>query len=487
MNKFYITTPIYYASGRPHIGHAFATVYADVIARYREISGEEVFFSVGVDEHGAKIAQLAERENKKPQDFVDEMFLAYKKAWQVLNVKYGDFIRTTDQRHKKGVNFFLEKLQKNGDIFKGEYEGFYCVGCEKFIFEKDLIGGFCPDHRRKPEKIKETNYFLNLKKYLPKIRELIESDELKIVPASRKNEALAFIGEEPESFSLSRERVKWGIPYPGDESQTIYVWVEALMNYLTVLDYPDGERYKNFWPPDLQIIGAEINKFHTIFWPALLLAVGERLPKEIFIHGLFTINGAKMSKAAGNVIDPLVLAEKFGGDAVRYLLLSQFPAGEHGDVAESRFVEKYNSDLANGLGNLFERILALAVKYKENFGDLRVRGIKQEDKIDRFIAELCRSNENNYRQKMDGYQLYEALGVVFFLAKKFDQYINQKEPWKLFGKNDREKLEECLDSLIFGAEKIISWLTPFMPIKMAAAVRAFKEINPEKLNLFPRF
>lgn len=481
MNKFYITTPIYYASGRPHIGHAFATVYADVVARYKEINGEEVFFSVGTDEHGAKIAQLAEQENKKPQDFVDEMFLAYREAWRVLNVKYGDFVRTTDQRHKKGASFFLQKLQKGGDIFKGEYEGLYCVGCEKFVFEKDLVDGFCPDHRRKPEKIKETNYFLNLKKYIPKIRELIESDELKIFPVSRKNEALAFIGENPGSFSLSRERVKWGIPYPGDENQTIYVWVEALLNYLTVLDYPDGERYKKFWPPDLQIIGAEINKFHAVFWPALLLAVGESLPKEIFIHGLFTINGGKMSKTAGNVVDPMVLAEKFGADAVRYLLLSQFPAGEHGDVAESRFIEKYNSDLANGLGNLFERILALAVKYKENFGDF-----KRKDKIDGFIAELCQSGENNYRQKMDSYQLYEALGVVFFLARKFDQYVNQNEPWKLFNENGREKLEECLSGLIFGVEKIILWLTPFMPAKAALAADAFRAISPQKLNLFPR-
>lgn len=481
MNKFYITTPIYYASGRPHIGHAFATIYADVIARYKEINGEEVFFSVGTDEHGAKIAQLAKQENKEPQDFVDEMSSAYKEAWQVLNVKYGDFIRTTDQGHKKGASFFLKKLQESGDIFKGEYEGLYCVGCEKFVFEKDLTDGFCPDHRRKPEKIKETNYFLNLKKYLPKIRELIESDELKIFPVSRKNEALAFMDEEPESFSLSRERVKWGIPYPGDESQTIYVWVEALLNYLTVLDYPDGERYKKFWPPDLQIIGAEINKFHTVFWPALLLAVGEFLPKEIFIHGLFTINGNKMSKTAGNVVDPMILAEKFGADAVRYLLLSQFPAGEHGDVAESRFVEKYNSDLANGLGNLFERILALAVKYKENFGDF-----KQKKEIDGFIAELCRSSENNYRQRMDDYQLYEALGVIFFLARKLDQYVNQNEPWKLFNENGREKLEECLNGLIFGVKKIILWLTPFMPAKAALAADAFKAINPQKLNLFPR-
>ncbi|MEK7568133.1 MAG: methionine--tRNA ligase [Patescibacteria group bacterium] len=481
MNKFYVTTPIYYASGRPHIGHAFATIYADVIARYREINGEEVFFSAGVDEHGAKIAKLAGQENKEPQDFVDEMSLTYKEAWRVLNVKYGDFIRTTDWRHKKGASFFIQKLQESGDIFKGEYEGLYCVDCEKFVFEKDLTDGFCPDHRRKPEKTKETNYFLNLKKYLPKIRKLIESDELKIFPVSRKNEALAFIGEEPENFSLSRERVKWGIPYPGDENQTIYVWVEALTNYLTVLDYPEGERYKKFWPPDLQIIGAEINKFHTVFWPALLLAVGERLPKEIFIHGLFTVNGAKMSKTAGNVIDPVVLAEKFGGDAIRYLLLSQFPAGEHGDVAESRFAEKYNSDLANGLGNLFERILALIVKYKENFGDFN-----REEKLDSFIAELCRSSENNYRQKMDSYQLYEALGVVFFVAKKLDQYINQNEPWKLFGKNDLDKLNQCLNSLIFGVEKIILWLTPFLPTKAVAAANVFKETNPRKLNLFPR-
>jgi len=484
MNKFYITTPIYYATDRPHAGHAFATIYADVIARHHRLKGGEVFFSVGTDEHGAKVAEKAGRENKTPQDYVNEMSSRYKETWRVLDIDYSDFIRTTDERHKKGVLRFIQKLVESQSIYKDKYEGLYCVGCEKFLTEKELINGLCPDHLKPPQKISEENHFFNLQKYLPELRQKIISGEFKIIPESRRNEAIGLIDSKIPDFSISREKVKWGIGYPGGPNQTIYVWAEALMNYVTVLDFPDGEKYKKFWPADLHLIGAEINKFHTIFWPAMLLAINQHLPKEIFIHGLFTIDGRKMSKTVGNVIDPREMVAKFGADGSRYLLLSQFPASEHGDIKKEEFIKKYNSDLANGIGNLFERVLTMAK-------DADLRGLNADlrgpDKPDKEILDFYKKTQTSYSSKMDNYQLYEALAIVFSFVKKIDQYINQKEPWRLI-QNKNPEAEKILTTLIFGVKNIITWLKPFMPAKMEEAERYIKNLGStsKKLNLFPR-
>jgi len=483
MNKFYITTPIYYTTCRPHAGHAFTTIYADVIARYQKLKGKEIFFSVGTDEHGMKVAEEAEKENKVPQDYVDEISSYYKKTWQSLNIDYSDFIRTTEARHKNGVWKFIEKLIESESIYKDKYEGLYCLNCEKFLTEKELINGLCPDHLKPPQKISEENYFFNLKKYLSEVRQKIVTDELKIRPESRRNETLNLIDAGVPDFSISREKVKWGISYPNDSNQMIYVWVEALMSYVTVLDFPTGEKYKRFWPADLQIIGAEINRFHTIFWPAILLAIREPLPKEIFIHGLFTVNGQKMSKTLGNVIDPLALTEKFGADATRYLLLSQFPASEHGDIKEEQFIKKYNADLANGIGNLFERVFTMAKSYGYQSYETKSHKIGCDKEILIFQEKI----EAAYSEKMNNYQLYETLSYVFSFAKKLDQYINQKEPWRLI-QNKNSEAEKILTTLIFGVKNIISWLKPFMPSKMEEVKNYLKNLNSQsgKLNLFPR-
>ncbi len=479
MNKFYVTTPIYYATGKPHIGHAFATLYADVIARYEKIKNNDVFLVVGTDEYGTKVAEKAAQKNETPREFVDEISSFYKEAWRELNVNYDDFIRTTEDRHKKGVLKFIQRLIESGSIYKGKYEGLYCSNCEKFLTEKELVNGLCPDHLKPPQKISEENYFFNLKKYLPRVRQKISDDELKIRPESRRKETLNLIDADIADFSISREKVKWGIGYPGDPNQTIYVWAEALMNYVTVLDFPDGEKYKKFWPVDLHVIGVEINRFHTIFWPAMLLAIKEPLPREIFIHGLFTINGQKMSKSIGNVIYPLALVKKFGSDSSRYLLLSQFPASEHGDIKEESFVKKYNADLANGIGNLFERIFTLAIKYKYNCDD--------GDDYDEEIKDFQEKTEAAYGEKMDNYLLYDALTEVFSFVKKLDQYIDVNKPWRLIKERNSET-EEILNTLIFGVEKIIAWLRPFMPMKMEEAEKYLLELETqeEKLNLFPR-
>ncbi|MBI3638317.1 methionine--tRNA ligase [Candidatus Wolfebacteria bacterium] len=482
--KFYITTPIYYASGEPHIGHALTTICADVISRYQKSKGKEVFLLTGLDEHGSKIAGKAEVAGKTPQEFVDAIAPKYTEAWTALNIKYNDFIRTSSEKHKKGVIEFIKKIEDKGDIYESFYEGLYCVDCEKFYTEKELVGGLCPDHLKPPQKLKEKNYFFNLKKYLPEIREKIKNGKLKIIPDARKNEILSIIDSGIPDFSITREkdRVKWGIPYTKDETQLIYVWVDALANYITALGYSDGENFKKFWPTDIHTIGADIAKFHAIFWPGLLLSAGLPLPKIIFAQGLITVNGQKMSKTIGNVISPNDLIPKFGPDGTRYLLLSQFPTPEHGDVKADNFSEKYNSDLANGLGNLFERIFTMVLNYEIEIN---------ETKISPEIKNSVRETKKQYESDFENFNLFGALQTIFGFVKKLDQYINEKEPWNMHKNKDAELLM-VLNSLFYGAEEIIKLIEPFMPEKTGLAADFAQKIKnremPEetKLNLFPR-
>jgi len=484
MEKFYLTTPIYYASGKPHIGHSFTSVFADVVARWQKSKGKDIFFSAGLDEHGSKIEEKAKKENKDPQKFTDEIAQSYLSAWKNLGIGYTDFIRTTSLKHEKGVLEFIKKLWDAGDIYEGEYEGLYCVGCENFVLERNLVDGLCPDHLIAPQKIKEKNYFFNLKKYLPEIKKKIEKGELKIIPDSRKNETLAMMESGVSDFSVTRENLQWGISFPYGKNQTIYVWADALMNYATVLDYPNGENFKKYWPPDLHIIGAEINKFHSIYWPAMLMSADLLLPKEIFIHGLFTVNGQKMSKTTGNIIDPIELAEKFGADAARYLLLSQFPASEHGDVKAEEFARKYNSDLANGIGNLLERSFTMMIDYRGGI-------LGDKNGLEEKIKSSVEKTEKNYENNFDNYKLYEALADVFAFIKKLDVYINEEQPWAL-NKNKDNKLDMVLSTLLFGIEKIIVWLEPFMPNKIGEVknhilkLQSGKLKKGDKLGLFPR-
>ena len=474
MEKFYLTTPIYYASGKPHIGHSFTSVFADVVARWQKSKGKDIFFSAGLDEHGSKIEEKAKKENKDPQKFTDEIAQSYLSAWKSLGIEYSDFIRTTSLKHKNGVLDFVKKLRDAGDIYEGEYEGLYCVGCENFVLERNLVNGLCPDHLIAPQKIKEKNYFFNLKKYLPEIKKKIEKGELKIIPDSRKNETLAMMESGVSDFSVTRENLQWGIPFPYHKNQTVYVWAEALMNYATILDYPNGENFKKYWPPDLHIIGAEINKFHSIYWPAMLMSADLLLPKEIFIHGLFTVNGQKMSKTTGNIIDPIELAEKFGADAARYLLLSQFPASEHGDVKAEEFARKYNSDLANGIGNLLERSFTMMIDYRGGI-------LGDKNGLEEKIKSSVEKTEKNYENNFDNYKLYEALADVFAFIKKLDVYINEEQPWAL-NKNKDNKLDMVLSTLLFGIEKIIVWLEPFMPNKIGEVKNHILKLQSGKLK-----
>ncbi|MFA6918624.1 MAG: methionine--tRNA ligase [Patescibacteria group bacterium] len=452
--KFYVTTPIYYVNGEPHIGSAYTTIAADVLARFHRMKGEEVFFLTGTDEHGTKVAQTAQEQNLTPQEFTDIISSKYQLAWDILDISNDDFIRTTSQRHKDLVKIFVTKLKEVGAIYEGEYEGLYCVGCERFLTEKELVNGECPDHKKKPELIKEKNYFFNLKKYLPEIEEKISSDEIRILPEKIKKEVLGLFKQGLNDFSVTREKVKWGIEVPFDSSQVVYVWADALLNYITALGYgsKDDLLFRKFWPANLHLMAKEIIKFHAIFWPAMLLAVGEELPQTIFAHGFFTVDGQKMSKSLGNAIDPMELVKQFGSDATRFMLLSQFPFGQDGDVKVGNFVIQYNSDLANGVGNLTSRVLTMAEKYFD--------GIVPEK--DSELAEPVKNIWSEYEKAMTSFEVDKAIEAIKKLNGLCDAYVEENKPWQL-AKDDKEKLSKVIYNLLEALRHLGVMLYPIMP------------------------
>jgi methionyl-tRNA synthetase len=475
MNKaFYITTPIYYATARPHLGHAFTTVTADVIARYHRQKKEKVFLLTGTDEHGAKVAACAAQEKVEPQAFVDTMAAEYQAIWKTLDIKYDNFIRTTLPEHIAAVQELLRRVEKSGDIYKADYEGLYCVGCEKFLTEKDLVEGKCPDHKTSPKPVKEKNYFFKLSRYTAEIAKKIKSGELEISPKERANEVLGILDAGLSDFSLSREKLSWGIPLELDTKQTVYVWVDALINYLSGIGFPD-ENYKKYWPADVQVIGAEISKFHAIFWPALLLSAGVALPKKLFVHGLFTVNGEKMSKSRGNIIDPRALIKRYGVDATRFLLLSQFSAERHGNVAADLFDKQYNDTLANGFGNLLARVTKMLSQYE----------VKPDaSHIDPVIAASVKEKSDAYHAHLEKFQLFEALQTTIALCQRLNQYVEEKKPWAIKKAGDEKSLQQVLSTLATGTQTLFELLIPFMPTKSAEALKGLQD--GQVIALFPR-
>jgi len=453
-NKFYITTPIYYVNDKPHIGHAYATVSADVLARYHRFLGHEVHFLTGTDEHGSKVAESAAKAGQTPQEFCDITSAAFAMAWDRLDISNNDFIRTTEERHKIGVTYILNRLKEVGAIYESEYEGLYCSGCEKFITEKDLVNGECPDHKRKPELIKEKNYFFKLSNYLKQVERLIDEEKIKIHPQIRRKEVLGLFKQELNDFSVSREHVKWGIPVPFDASQVTYVWVDALSNYITALGYgqADDANFKRFWPADLHVLGKDILKFHCVFWPAMLIAADIEVPKNIFITGYFTINGQKMSKTIGNIIDPNELVSQFGTDPTRYLLLSQFPFGADGDIKAENFVLQYNSDLANGIGNLTSRVLAMAEKYFEGVVP------DKDNELKRQVEEIWQG----YQAGLGNFQVDKAIEGIKKLVSLADGYIDKNKPWEL-AKTDQRKLAKVIYNLLEVIRHLGLLVYPIMP------------------------
>ncbi len=450
--KVYITTPIYYINSQPHIGHAYTTVIADVLARYFKSKGKKVFFLTGTDEHGLKIEKAAQEKKLTPQELCDQNALVFQKTWEELDVSYDNFIRTTDPFHIKIVQKVILDLFKKGLIYKSFYEGFYCYGCEEYKTKTDLINEKCPIHNIKAEKIKEESYFFKLSFFEKIIRKKIGNDEIKIRPIERRNEILEFLNQGLQDISISRRNVKWGIPLPFDKNHTLYVWIDALLNYLTGIGWQGNpKKLPKFWPPDIQLMSKDILRMHSILWPALLLGLEIPLPKKLLIHGYFTIQGQKMSKTLGNVISPSEMIKQFGKDATRYLLISICPFGKDGDISWEKFQEKYNADLSNGLGNLVSRICALAEKLTEG---KKVRVIIKDKKI----KNLINNSWKKYTQAMDELSISKALETIFSLVKFADKYIVEKRIWE----KSKNQIFYIYNLLIL-LDYIAKMISPFMP------------------------
>lgn len=442
MNQFYVTTPIYYVNDKPHIGHAYTTLVADVFARYyRGILGaDNVFFLTGTDEHGQKIAEAAKTAGKEPQVFVDEVSEHFKESWELLNISYDYFFRTTDPRHEAFVRDVLQKIYDKGFIYKDKYKGLYCVGCEKYILPDEVVEGHCPLHANKPlEEREEENYFLSLSKLAPRVLEALENDEYRVLPAEKKNEIVSKVRGGIKDISISRAGVEWGVKVPWDESHTVYVWIDALFNYYTATRIVEGK--ERFWPADLHLLAKDILWFHAFIWEALLLAAEIPFPKAVFAHGFFTIDGQKMSKSIGNVIDPATLVARYGVDGARYLLLTAFPFGNDGDISLSRFDEKFNSDLANGIGNLVSRVATLCEK-----ACLLGLPIPEEP--------ASAASEAFARFYPD-----EALGHIWEEIRDLDKKINTDAPWKLEDKELKKVIGVYAKVLL----RIGVDLSPFLP------------------------
>jgi len=461
MAKYFISTAIPYVNSEPHIGFALELIQADVLARYQRLLEKDVFFATGTDENALKNVQSAEKAGVEVGKFVEQNAEKFRKLTEVLNISNNDFIKTTEERHFKGAQKFW-KACKPEDIHKKGYKGLYCVGCEEFKTQKDLIEGVCPEHRTKPEIVEEENYFFKLSSYQDKLLKLIESDELKITPFSRAREILEFIRGGLEDFSISRslKRAKnWGISVPGDDSQIMYVWFDALTNYINSLGYADDDaRFKEYWENGRvnHLVGKGITRFHAIFWPAMLLSAGLTLPKEIFVHGYVTVDGEKISKSVGNVVDPFKVVEKYGADVVRYFLLREIPSGEDGDFSYKKLEDRYNGDLANGLGNLVQRTVTLIDNNLD--GELIYKPDLIEKEVKNRIDELFKE----YVKNLDSFLLHEALGRTWDLVGFANRYIDEQKPW-VAAKGDAQDFLKIMNNALYILYNIAWMLTPFLP------------------------
>jgi methionyl-tRNA synthetase len=430
MKPFYITTPLYYVNDVPHIGHAYTTVAADVLARWKRLKGESVFSLTGTDEHGQKIAQAAEGAGTTPQAWADRIAESFRALWRRLDVAPDDFIRTTEPRHEKVVQAVFEKLLKNGDIYKGHYEDWYCVSDESFFSESQLVDKKCPDCGRPVEKLQEESYFFKLSAYGDRLLAHYEKNPDFLQPSHRALEIVNFVKAGLKDLSVSRTKVKWGVPVPSDPAHTVYVWFDALLNYIAAPGHgADEARFKTLWPADVHMVGKEIFRFHTVIWPAMLMALGLPLPRKVFAHGWWTVEGDKMSKSKGNVVDPGALADEFGVDAVRYFLLREVPFGADGDFSKKALLGRYNAELANALGNLLNRVLTLV----ENAGGTLTAftppaAPPAEPLLD---AAAARAWAQNLDAAYGRLAFHEALQMTQELVARGNQYINNQAPWKL--------------------------------------------------------